>query len=64
MHRKVLSQGELRLCHRERTKNPAETTGMNYKNLKTGDPDAETEEIGCIDHNRTVIDSHYIKRVC
>ena len=27
-HRKVLSRGELRLCHREWTKNPAETTGM------------------------------------
>ena len=25
-------QGELRLCHREWTKNPAETTGMRYKN--------------------------------
>ena len=32
-HRKVLSQGELRLCHREWANNPAETTGMRYKNV-------------------------------
>ena len=31
-HRKVLS-GELRLCHREWTKNPAEMTGLRYKNV-------------------------------
>ena len=32
-HRNVLSRGELRLCHGEWTKNPAETTGMRYKNV-------------------------------
>ena len=32
-HGKVLSQGELFLCHGELTKNPAETTGMRYKNI-------------------------------
>ena len=32
-HGKVLSQGELFLCHGELTKNPAETTGMRNKNV-------------------------------
>ena len=44
-HRKVLSQGELCLCHEELTKNPAETTGMRYKIRKFGEPDAEMEWI-------------------
>ena len=44
-HRKVLSRGELRLCHREWTKNPSETTGMRYKKRKFGDPNAEMDGI-------------------
>ena len=44
-HEKVLSQGELRLCHREWTKNPAETIGMRYKKRNFGDPNAEMDGI-------------------
>lgn len=36
-------QGELRLCHRQWTKNPAETTGMRYKIRKIEEPDAAME---------------------
>ena len=44
-HRKVLSRGGLRLCHRELTKNPAESTGMRYKTRKYNGLKAETDGI-------------------
>ena len=33
MHIEKRFPGELRLCHRQWTKNPAETTGKSYKNV-------------------------------
>ena len=38
-------KGELRLCHREWTKNPAESTGMRYKKRKFDGLKAETDGI-------------------
>ena len=38
-------KGELRLCHKELTKNPAESTGMRYKKRKFDDPNAEMDGI-------------------
>ena len=38
-------KGELRLCHKELTKNPAESTGMRYKKRKFDDQNAEMDGI-------------------
>ena len=60
-HRKKSAfTGELRLCHREWTKQPVETIGMRYKNVNLKSRTQKwMESVGCLGQKKTLNDNPY-----